>query len=395
VFGIVGILLGPAAWDVLHGTPTSEGVKLLAELTLAILLFADASTVRLTEVRGDAQLPGRLLLIGLPLTIVAGTLIARLFYPGPEWAVPALIASILAPTDAALGLPVVTNTAVPVRIRRALNVESGLNDGIATPFVTLFLLIAAAGEHAGPAHWAADALKELGLALVAALLIGVLGGVAVTAARRRGWTTPTSERLVVLALAFLSYETSVAMGGNGFVAAFVGGILFGAATRRRLTEPTEFAENLSLYASFLVWAVFGAFLAGPVIKHGLDGRAIGYALLSLTVVRMLPVAVALAGTRLRWQTQAFVGWFGPRGLASVVFLLVALDQLHDTPAADPLIAAVTWTVLLSVLLHGLSAAPLATRYGGWIRAAAGRVPNLPECADAPEPRIRRRTLAGD
>jgi NhaP-type Na+/H+ or K+/H+ antiporter len=390
VFVAVGVGVGPAISDALPGALGGETGRLLAELTLAILLFADASTVQLRDVRSDARLPARLLLIGLLLTIVVGTLAAKLLFPSQGWAMAALIAAILAPTDAALGLAVVTNRAVPVRIRRALNVESGLNDGIATPFVTLFLLVVAAEEAVGAGDWAAEALRELGLAVMVAIVIGIAAGIAVAAARKSSWTTPLSEQLAVLSLALLSYAAAVTIGGNGFVAAFVGGILFGAATQGRLAEPTEFTENLALFASFLVWTLFGAFLVGPQIRDGLDGNAIVYALISLTVVRMAPVAVSLWGIRLRFDTLAFMGWFGPRGLASVVFLLIAIEELHGQPATATLAAAVTLTVLLSVVLHGLTAGPLASSYGRGIEAAGEGVPEL---MAAPEPRVRRRAIS--
>ncbi|MGH2774295.1 MAG: cation:proton antiporter [Actinomycetota bacterium] len=390
VFVAAGVLVGPAASDGLPSALGGESGKLLAELTLAILLFADASTVRLRDVLSDALLPARLLLFGLPLTLVLGTLAAKLLFPSEGWAMAALIASILAPTDAALGLAVVTNRAVPVRIRRALNVESGLNDGIATPFVTLFLLVVAAEEAVGGGDWASEALKELGLAIVVAIVVGIAGGFAVTAARNRSWTSPLSEQLAVLSLALLPYSAAVTIGGNGFVAAFVGGILFGAATGGRLAEQTEFTENLALFASFMVWTLFGAFLVGPEIRDGIDGNAIVYALISLTVVRMIPVAVSLWGLRLRFETLAFAGWFGPRGLASVVFLLIAAEDLHGQPSTATLTAAVTFTVLFSVVLHGLTAGPLASSYGRRIEAAGE---GIPELAVAPEPRVRRRGLS--
>ena len=389
VFVAAGILLGPAVSDALPSV-SGESAKLLAELTLALLLFADASTVRLRDVRSDARLPTRLLLFGFPLTLVAGTLAAKLLFPLESWAMAALIASILAPTDAALGLAVVTNRAVPVRIRRALNVESGLNDGIATPFVTLFLLVVAAEEAVGAGDWAAEALKELGLALVVAIVVGIVGGVAVKAARSRSWTSPLSEQLAVLSLALLSYSAAVTIGGNGFVAAFAGGILFGAATGGRLAEQTEFTENLALFSSFLVWMLFGAFLVGPQIRDGIDLNAIVYALVSLTIVRMIPVAAALGGTRLRFDTLAFAGWFGPRGLASVVFLLIAAEDLHGQPSTATLTAAVTLTILFSVVLHGLTAGPLAASYGRRIEAAGK---GIPELEAAPEPKVRRRDLS--
>jgi sodium/hydrogen antiporter len=388
-FVVTGLLLGPSGVGVLPGLD-NETTLVITELTLGVLLFADAATVRLRDVEGDAHLPVRLLLVGLPLTIALGTLAARVLFPEAGWAAAALIASILAPTDAALGLAVVTNPAVPARIRRALNVESGLNDGIATPFVTLFLSLLIAEEGVGSGHWAAEAAKEIGLALVAAAVIGVLGGKLLVLARRLGWTSVISEQLVVLALSLLAYVGAVAIGGNGFVAAFVGGLLFGASTSSRVHEPVEFTETVGLFASFFVWTVFGALFVGPVITGDIEPIAILYAVVSLTLVRMVPVAAALAGAGLRRDTVAFMGWFGPRGLASVVFMLIAVEELHGTGAVvDGIIEVATWTILLSVVAHGLSAGPLASAYGHRVREAG----DIPELADAPEPRVRRRTIA--
>ena len=389
-FVAIGLVLGPSGVGVLPGLE-SETTLLITELTLGVLLFADAATVRLREVEGDARLPVRLLLVGLPLTIALGTVAARLLFPEAGWAASALIASILAPTDAALGLAVVTNPAVPARIRRALNVESGLNDGIATPFVTLFLsLVIAEEEGLGSGHWAAEAAKEIGLALVAAVVVGVLGGKLMVVARRHGWTSAISEQLVVLALSLLSYVGAVAVGGNGFVAAFVGGLLFGASTSAQMHKPVEFTETVGLFASFFVWTVFGAIFVGPVVTGDIEPVAILYAVISLTVVRMLPVAAALTGVGLRRDTVAFMGWFGPRGLASVVFTLIAFEDLHGAgPIADAIVEIATWTILLSVVAHGLSAGPFATAYGHRLHEAG----DIPELADMPEPRIRRRTIA--
>lgn len=385
-----GLALGSSGAGILQFDLDSESTLVITELTLGVLLFADAATVRLREVEGDAHLPVRLLVIGLPLTIALGTVAVRLLFPEAGWVAAALIATILAPTDAALGLAVVTNPAVPARIRRALNVESGLNDGIATPFISLFLILLLSEEGLGSEQWVADAAKEIGLALVAALVVGVLGGKLLIAARRRGWTSATSEQLVVLALSLLAYLGAVAIGGNGFVAAFVGGLLFGASTASRMHEPVEFTETLGLFASFIVWTVFGSLFIGPVVTGAIDPTAILYAGISLTLVRMVPVAVALAGAGLRRDTVAFMGWFGPRGLASVVFTLIAVEELHGAgPITDAIIELATWTILLSVVAHGLSAGPLARIYGRRVSAAG----DIPETAEAPEPRIRRRSVS--
>ena len=390
VFVAAGAILGPSGLNVLPVSLSSETVLTITELTLALLLFSDASTVRLHDVEGDASLPNRLLFVGLPLTVVAGALVAHLMLPEVGWASAALIATILAPTDAALGLAVVTNRAVPVRIRRALNVESGLNDGIATPFVTLFIAVVAAGEGIGDQAWGLEALKQIGLAIVAAAIVGYIGGKLLAFANDHGWTSGVSEQIAILALALLAYEGAVAIGGNGFVAAFAGGILFGAATRGRLEAPGRFTETLGLSATFVVWSIFGALFVGELLTHELSAQPIVYAIVSLTVIRMVPVAIALIGTHLRPATVAFMGWFGPRGLASVVFTLIALEEFEHSGGATALVETATWTILLSVVLHGISASPLAARYGASI-AKEGKVP---EKAPASEPRIRLHDLAG-
>ena len=390
VFVAAGTVLGPGVLNVLPFSLSSETIRTATELTLALLLFSDASTVRLRDVEGDESLPKRLLFVGLPLTIAAGALVAYLVIPNIGWGPAALIATILAPTDAALGLAVVTNRAVPVRIRRALNVESGLNDGIATPFVTLFIAVCASEEGLSGQAWGLEARKEIGLAIVAAFVVGYIGGKLLALAHGHGWASDVSEQIAILALALLSYEGSVAIGGNGFIAAFTGGLLFGAVTMGRLRTPVQFTETLGLSASFLVWSVFGGLFAGRLLTEELSAQPIIYAILSLTLIRMVPVAIALTGTHLRPATVAFMGWFGPRGLASVVFTLVALQDLEHSGAGEMLLETATWTILLSVVLHGISASPLAARYGASV-ASAGEVPEL---APAGEPKIRLRDLAG-
>jgi NhaP-type Na+/H+ or K+/H+ antiporter len=390
VFVAAGTILGPAVLDLLP-LPLSTGTILtITELTLAVLLFSDASTVRLRDVEGDATLPARLLFVGLPLTIAAGALVAHLLLPGVGWAMAALVATILAPTDVALGLAVVTNRAVPVRIRRALNVESGLNDGIATPFVTLFVAIVASEESIGDRAWGLEALKEIGLALVAAAIVGYVGGRLLALAKSAGWTSPVSEQIAILALALLAYQGSVEIGGNGFVAAFAGGLLFGAVTGGRLERAGRFTETIGLAASFVVWLIFGALFVGGLLTRNLSAQPVIYAIVSLTAIRMVPVAIALTGKHLLPRTLAFMGWFGPRGLASVVFTLIALREFDHSGTADNLVEAATWTILLSVVLHGISASPMASRYG----AAVARAGDVPEKAPAGEPKIRLRDLAG-
>ena len=332
----------------------------LVEVTLVWLLFSDAARLRLRELRADVGRYVRLLGIGLPLTIVLGSVLAAWFWPhlGPWLAL--FVGAALAPTDAALGRPVVTNHVVPARIRQLLTVESGLNDGIATPAVMFAIAgaAAAAGLEAGESP--NRALVTLVLGVVIGAAVGALGGWLLRHARRRGWAAEEFSGIAVLALALLAYMAAVAVGGNGFVAAFCAGVAFGALAGPRGPAELVFLDQMGGLVSLLVWCAFGA-VAVPIMVERLDARTVLYAVLSLTVVRMLPVALAAVGAGLDRRTVLFVGWFGPRGLASLVFALLALEALG--PVADEVVAIIATTVLISVLAHGLSSGPLAVRYG--------------------------------
>jgi NhaP-type Na+/H+ or K+/H+ antiporter len=271
-----------------------------------------------------------------------------------------LVGAALAPTDAALGAGMMVNRAVPVRIRRLINVESGLNDGIATPFVLIALAGVESSGHAagiGPAGAAA----ELALGVAIGTAVGVVGGYVVKTASDRGWVAGGFAGSAVLALAVCAYACALALHGNGFIAAFTGGLAFRAAGGQRGERLVPFVEETSALVSLLVWLAFGAVAVVPMFES-LTWLDVAYAVLSLTLIRMLPVAVALAGARLGRTTVAFVGWFGPRGLASVVFALLALEEIGQK-AAGSAIAVIGLTVLLSVVAHGVTADPLARRYG--------------------------------
>jgi NhaP-type Na+/H+ or K+/H+ antiporter len=381
IFVAVGALMGP------HGLVEHQDVELLTEMTLALLLFADASTLSFRQVRDDARLPARLLIIGLPLIIALGGLVAYGIFPGEGLAFALLLAAILAPTDAALGLPIFNNPRVPVRVRRALNVESGLNDGIATPLVALFTALALSEEGYKIGNWLLSALGEIGIGVGAGVAVGLLGGWLFAATAKRGWTAVSGMQIGNLALALCAFWTAKALGGNGFVAAFLGGLLFGHTTRERLHVATEFTETTGTLLSLFVWAVFGANLVPPLLQ-AFTPLALLYALLSLTVIRMIPVAISLLSTRLRPDTALIMGWFGPRGLASVVFLLMAYESFHEAGRGSDLLAdTAAWTILLSVVLHGISEVPLANWYARRLETAD---PASPELVALPELGIRRR-----
>jgi NhaP-type Na+/H+ or K+/H+ antiporter len=352
----LGTANGPMA--LIHLDLHSSDIRALAEITLALVLFADASRVNAKALGADLTLPVRLLGIGLPLTIGAGTAVAAGLFTAPGLWVAAALAAIVAPTDAALGASIVQDERIPNTVRRALNVESGLNDGIATPFVNLFLAGALAAE-AVHSHGVGRAAIDLlgGAALGAG--VGLVGAVLLSWAGRAGWSTAGFRPLAVLALALFAYATALVADLNGFVAAFVAGMAFGTVVTD--TELLGFAEEAGTLMSLLVWFLFGAVMVVPGFEAA-GWRDAVFAVLALTVVRMVPVALALVGAGFDKATVAFIGWFGPRGLASVVFGLIAVDSL--APADSRLVlGAVTVTVTLSVILHGITGSPLAERYG--------------------------------
>jgi NhaP-type Na+/H+ or K+/H+ antiporter len=386
VFTAAGLLLTHGPLAPLGITPSPPVVKDLAEVTLALVLFSDASRVGLGQLKADLGPCLRLLGIGLPLTIGLGML-AAFMLPGVSsiW-VALLVGAALAPTDAALGASIMTNPAVPARIRRILNVEGGLNDGIATPVVVVAIAGAGAAEKAGESG-AAAALTELAIGLAVGAVVGGGGGWLVKAGRRRGWVAEGFAGAAVLGLALCAYATSVALGGNGFIAAFTGGLAF-AAAGRGAAELATYAEETGSLLSVLTWLMFGAAAAATALTS-LTWQTVLYAAASLTVIRMLPVAIALTGSQLGRPAALFIGWFGPRGLASVVFALLALEDLAPS-TAQPAVAAIAATVLLSVLAHGLTASPLATRYGASLTPPPGPA-NSAGPADVPVRRLIRRS----
>ncbi|MFJ1915878.1 cation:proton antiporter [Streptomyces sp. NPDC088147] len=358
-FVLLGLLLSEGL-GVLDLAPSPETVRTLAEVTLAWVLFTDAARLSFRALRPELGLYVRLLLLGLPLCIGLGTLLAVGLLPGVSGWAALYVAAALAPTDAALGATMMVDPVVPARIRRLINVESGLNDGIATPFVVLALAGVAAAGSTSDTHSPGSALVELAIGLGYGTAFGLIAGYGLRFALRKGWATEDVAGTGVLALALLSYTSAIAIGGNGFVAAFVAGLAFGSTHGARQRVLLFVEQSASLF-SVLVWLLFGAVLVPAAFDH-LTWQAALYAVLSLTVVRMLPVALSLIGSGLDRKTLLFVGWFGPRGLASVIFGLLAVEELAP-PAWQSIVPVVACTVLLSVVAHGITSAPLAQRYG--------------------------------
>ena len=387
-FIVVGALIGANGLGWINLSLSTEGGKFLVEITLALLLFADSSTLKLHQLKDDAGLPGRLLGLALPLIIGLGGLMAFVLFPQEGIGFALLIGAILAPTDAALGLPIFTNSRVPVRIRRALNVESGLNDGIATPFVSLFTALTVAELTQKLSGWLASAMLDIAIAVAVGAVLGISGGWLFASAMRHRLTSRATEQIGTLALALAIYFSSIALGGNGFIAAFVGGLLFSYTTRHRQHHAVEFTEATGTLLSLFVWTIFGAILVIPLFT-AFNPLALLYAVLSLTLIRMLPVALSLVGTHFRRDTQLLMGWLGPRGLASVVFTLIAFESFQEiTRSHQTLFAIAGWTILLSVVLHGFSGLPLARWYANRLKAAPASLPELLEVPDL-EPRQNR------
>ena len=350
---------------------TSGVVRTLAEATLALVLFCDASRVDLRHFRGEVSLPLRLLGIGLPLTIALGTVAAAATFGALTLGEAVILAVVLAPTDAALGQAVFTEPRVPARVRQGLNVESGLNDGICVPLLFAAVAIADVESEISEGRGAATLLlEEIGYGIVG----GVIGGVAVAAivihAGGRGLIDDAWRHVIPGAGAALAYGIASALGGSGFIAAFVAGMTFRLLLKRDPGDINEFSEEVGDVLNGVTFVLFGAVLLGPALGEA-DWSLVLYAVLSLTLVRMVPVAIAMIGSHARAPTLGFVGWFGPRGLASIVFAVIVIEE-SDLPHEHLIVLAIYLTVGLSVLAHGLSAAPLAARYARWYEATRDR-----------------------
>ena len=384
----VGVLVGPLVLNDLTVPPTSETVRTLAEATLAVVLFSDSSRVNLRALRREASVPVRLLGAGLPLTVVLGGLVAVALFGSFSLSEAFILGVILAPTDAGLGSAVVTDTRLPQVVRQSLNVESGLNDGICVPLLLILLATVSGADGSHPLRVVAE---QIGYGLLGGLAAGALAAAVVILAGGRHLIDDAWRQIIPVAAAVLGYGIANALGGSGFIAAFVGGALFGLLAGDKTAGMMGFTEETGAALDSVTFLVFGAVLLGPAFKH-VSWQIALYAVLSLTVVRMVPVAISLWGTHARAPTVAFMGWFGPRGLASIVFAVIVEDA--HLPHAATIVAATYLTVGLSVLVHGLSAAPLVGRYATWYQAAAGKSPPVMESQPAHEHRARGSALLG-
>jgi NhaP-type Na+/H+ or K+/H+ antiporter len=365
-----GFVFGPLGLGIFTPHVDGELLRTMAELTLALVLFTDAANADLSVLKTSRQIPQRLLLLGLPLTILLGFGFGLLLFPGMELFEIAVLATMLAPTDAALGKAVVTNPNVPITLRESLNVESGLNDGICVPI--LFVFIALASEETMKRSSAQLAVvlvaQQIGIGAAVGLGLAAAGGWFLRRCAQSNWFTETWRQLPVVALSFVCFAAAQVFGGSGFIASFTGGLLFGALAKEHKHDLLRAAEGIGDTLSLATWMSFGAAVVGQVIWK-FNWSILVYSVLSLTVVRMLPIYLSLAGASQKPSSRLFLGWFGPRGLATVVFAVIVLN--HHLPNGQELALTAACTVILSILAHGFSANPLAGSLGK--REASGAV----------------------
>jgi NhaP-type Na+/H+ and K+/H+ antiporters with a unique C-terminal domain len=340
--------------------PISTIILLIAEIALVLVLFSDASQIRLGSIKLNS-LTSRLLITGLPLTIVLGIITAIFIFTDLTFWESAIIGVVLAPTDAALGQIVVQNKRIPELIRKSLEVESGLNDGLCVPFLLVFVAIGLAQESFSPVGYFLEvAIMQIGVGVLVGIAVGFIGSRIIIKSRDNGWITPEYQRIAFLALAILSFVIADQTGGSGFIAAFVGGLATAYVTLDARKVLMDFAEAEGQFLNLTVFFILGIVISDLIPQ--ITWQIILYAILSLTVIRMLPVALSLLGAKVRWDSVLFMGWFGPRGLASVVLALIALERLSPFPGQDTFILTVFITVFLSVIAHGITALPFSKLY---------------------------------
>jgi NhaP-type Na+/H+ or K+/H+ antiporter len=382
IFVAAGMLLSQEGLDMVELSASSSFVLTVAEVALVLTLFADASRIELRALRQKEGLQNRLLFLALPLVIFFGAASAAVIFTDLTFAEAAVLGAILAPTDAGLGQAIVSNPNVPVRVRKALNIESGLNDGGAIPFFIFFLVLASGEELNQPiATILSLALEQIGFGALVGIALGLLGGWVSGRASRAGWTSGLYQRIEFLALAIASWLVADGIGGSGFVAAFLAGMASGAMGRRVEEEEIIFTEAEGSILSLAVFFIFGIVAAKWLPAVGFYD--VVYAVLSLTAIRMVPVAISLIGAKLHRQTVLFLGWFGPRGLASVVLLLIAIEEAEELPGLETISLVVIATVLLSVFAHGISANPASEWYSKIVAELPEDAPELGEMKELP------------
>ncbi len=362
LFIAFGLICGPFGIGILDIKIENVELRVIADITLALILFIDAANADLGELRAHIKIPGRMLIVGMPLVIGLGVAFGLYLFPGVSIFELCILATMLAATDAALGKGVITNKAVPSRIREGLNAESGLNDGLAVPILFLFIALAvgSSSEQNSTSMALELVARELGIGLVVGLGLTFLASLLVNWCYRKNWVTDIWQQILVVALALTCFAVAQSLHGSGYIAAFVGGLLFGRLAGSDTHELVHSGEGISELLALATWVMFGAAVVGQAWA-GMTWEIVIYSLLSLTVIRVAPMVLALTGSGENLESKLFLAWFGPRGLASIVFVIIVSD--YDLPSFSTLVHTVVCTVTLCVLAHGLTANTWARRLG--------------------------------
>lgn len=361
VFVLTGFLLGPLGLGVFSDDISQIEFRMLVDLTLALILFIDASNANTSILIKQWKIPSRLLAIGLPGAIGLGIVVGAWLLDSLTFFEAAILATMLAATDAALGKAVVTNEAVPARLREGLNCESGLNDGLCVPILLVFIAFAHGSDESGVSLALDLVTEELGIGMAVGLGIALVGAWVLGFAARREWVSAIWMQVSVPALAITCFAVAQSLHGSGYIAAFSGGLLFGYIARGATHKLVIAGEGVSESMAMLTWMIFGALVIGQSFEY-FTPEILIYTILSLTVVRMLPIFLAMMGSGESTQNKLFLGWFGPRGLASLVFAIMVINQ--NLPGGSVIATVVTCTVGMSLVLHGITANPLATWIAG-------------------------------
>jgi NhaP-type Na+/H+ or K+/H+ antiporter len=361
IFVVVGFLVGPSALGWLDGDATNNDLRVMADLTLALILFIDAANADMSVLKRQFRIPSRMLLLGLPGAIILGFGFAALIFDGLSLYEAAILGTMLAATDAALGKAVITNKAVPSRIREGLNIESGLNDGICVPILLFFIALSVSGEDGGHSTSALTLVaEEIGIGMAVGLGLALFGSTLMSWCFKQGWVTDIWMQVTVVGLAIASFSIAQSLHGSGYIAAFTGGLLFGFIAKDTTHKLVLAAEGVGETLALVTWFMFGSLVIGQSFSS-FSWEVVVYALLSLTVIRIVPIFLSLTGSGESISSKMFLGWFGPRGLASIVFAIIVINA--NVPQSEFISMVVVCTVFLSLIAHGVSANPLAKWLG--------------------------------
>ncbi len=387
---IVGLLVYFAFPVLAEMEIKTSQITTLCSIALALVIFTDASRINILKIAKSITLSARLLAVGMPLTIIFGTGIAVMLFTDLTLWEAAILAVILAPTDAGLGHAVVSNKHVPMRIRQVLNVEAGLNDGISLPFLLLFIALARVDAPQQEFFWIFETIQQIGFGLIIGAALGYLGGRLMGKADRRGWIREPFPQITAFSLAIMCWGFAEYIHVNSFLAVFICGLLikpgYDSAGEKTVksssVEMFAFSEAWGQMLSYAVFFVFGVIIFTGMIGWGTPVIWL-YAILSLTVIRMLPVAISLIGTHLKLPSVFFLGWFGPRGLASIVLGLILIGQEYVIPGKPTIEAVITATVFLSIFAHGITSAPGVKFYSRFVKKLPPDAPELEETIQRP------------